>query len=326
MKEKMRVYLKEYGLFFCFILLGIVITLVPLPYYVEGPGGLISVSDRFSIEGSEESNYYMAYVSSYKGTLMNILMANIKDDYDVYKKTEEMGTSKEDDYRNHLMLEEANQDALIFAYLKALKEVKIIKEEIYITYVDNAFKNDFKVGDKILTMNGIEITSKESLKKVISESNTDEKILFQVENDGKVEERYAYIEEIDGSKMIGILPTLKREIEVDPEIEFHFEKSESGSSGGFMMTLAIYDALTNANYSKNLKIAGTGTIDIDGNVGKIGGVKYKILGAIEEEADIFFVPSENYEEAKETLEKEKSNVKLIEIKTFDEALEYLKKV
>lgn len=327
MKDKLYKFIREYGIFLLFIIVGFLITLVPLPYYVEGTGGLISVSDRFSIDGEEnDSNYYMAYVSSYKGTVSNILIALMRKDYDIYKETKENGNSKEDDFRNHLMLEEANQDALIYAYQKAGKQVDILKEEIYITYIDDNFDNDFKIGDKLISVNGNIITNRESLQKLINENSLNEKMLFEVENDGKIKERYAYIKRIENNNKIGVLPTLKREIDIIPEIKFNFDKSESGSSGGFMMTLAIYDTLTNSNFSDNLKIAGTGTIDINGNVGKIGGVKYKILGAIKEKADLFFVPKENYEEARKTLDNENSKMKLIMIETFDEALEYLKKV
>ena len=131
--------------------------------------------------------------------------------------------------------------------------------------------------------------------------------------------------DIEGTKKIGILPTVKRKIRVEPEIEFIFDKSESGASGGFMMTLAIYDALTNSNFSKNKKIAGTGTIDGEGNIGEIGGIKYKILGALEEKADLFFVPKENYEEALQTLKENKGDLKLIKVEHFEEVLDFLKK-
>jgi PDZ domain-containing protein len=325
MKTKIKHFLKEYWIFIVCFFLGVMVALVPLPYYVEGTGGLLPLSERFEIENEEvSSNYYMAYVSSYKGTLSNLIMAFFRKDYDIYKNTTISGNTKEVELRDHLLLEEASQDALIYAYSKAGKEVNITKEEIYVAYIDSSFQNNLKIGDKLLTIEGETITSLTQLQEMISNIEK-EKVAFTVEYNGKTEQRYAYIQEIEGQKKLGIYPALKREIEVDPAITFHFDSNESGSSGGFMTTLAIYDALTNSNFSSQLKIAGTGTIDANGNVGEIGGIKYKILGAIKDKADIFFVPKENYQEAKETLEKESSNIKLIQIETFDEALEYLKK-
>lgn len=54
-----------------------------------------------------------------------------------------------------------------------------------------------------------------------------------------------------------------------------------------MMSLAIYNYLTENDITHGLKIAGTGTIDADGNVGTIGGIEYKIKGAIKNKVDVF---------------------------------------
>jgi PDZ domain-containing protein len=83
--------------------------------------------------------------------------------------------------------------------------------------------------------------------------------------------------------------------------------------------------VTNTDLTKGLKIAGTGTIDDDGNVGEIGGVKYKLAGAVKEKADIFLVPNDtNYEEALEEQKKHNYNIKIVGISTLKEAIEYLK--
>jgi PDZ domain-containing protein len=47
------------------------------------------------------------------------------------------------------------------------------------------------------------------------------------------------------------------------------------------------------------RIMGTGTIDVDGTVGSIGGIKTKNHHADLYHADYFFVPEENYDEAME---------------------------
>ena len=64
-------------------------------------------------------------------------------------------------------------------------------------------------------------------------------------------------------------------------------------------------------------------IDEDGNVGAIGGVKYKMLGAQKDGADIFFVPKENYDEAKKVYKKNNLSFELVMVETFDEAINYL---
>jgi PDZ domain-containing protein len=91
-----------------------------------------------------------------------------------------------------------------------------------------------------------------------------------------------------------------------------------------MTTLAIYDSLTEKDLSHGLKIAGTGTIDADGYVGDIDGVKHKINGAAKDEADIFFVPAgRNYEEATKTKKENNLKIEIVPVETLDDAIKYL---
>ena len=126
--------------------------------------------------------------------------------------------------------------------------------------------------------------------------------------------------------MVGIMISNISELETNPKIELKFNSSESGSSGGLMMTLAIYNYLIDDDITKGRKIVGTGTIDELGNVGSIGGVKYKLAGAVKEKADLFLVPfGENYEEAKKEKEEKNYDIKIVAVKTLDEAISYLEK-
>ena len=90
------------------------------------------------------------------------------------------------------------------------------------------------------------------------------------------------------------------------------------------MALSIYDALVEEDITKGMKIAGTGTIEIDGSVGEIAGVKYKIKGAAKNKVDLFIVPSANYEEAEQVIKENHYNIKLLKAETFDQVLEDLK--
>ena len=92
------------------------------------------------------------------------------------------------------------------------------------------------------------------------------------------------------------------------------------------MSLAIYDNITGFDLSKGRKIAGTGTIDSNGIVGQIDGIKYKLRGAVKAKMDIFLVPAgENYNQAIEEKKKNNYNIEIVPIKNLEEAITYLKK-
>ncbi|MDY0396286.1 S16 family serine protease [Virgibacillus halophilus] len=65
-----------------------------------------------------------------------------------------------------------------------------------------------------------------------------------------------------------------RSVSVKPKV--HFKSGDiGGPSAGLMFSLKIYDELTKEDLTNGLQIAGTGEIDYDGNVMRIGGIDKK---------------------------------------------------
>jgi len=93
-----------------------------------------------------------------------------------------------------------------------------------------------------------------------------------------------------------------------------------GPSAGLMMALNVYNNLTEQDVTNSMIIAGTGTIEIDGSVGPVGGVKQKIIAAKRAGAELILVPTANFEITK-GLETEKTAI--VPIDTFQEALEVI---
>ena len=297
----------------------------PLPYYIDAPGGLIDVSERLEVEDGYKINgsLNLAYISEFKANIPTIIYALFNKDWEIVKKEDVVAdneTIEENDYRNHLLLEEANQNAIMVAFDKANLEYEVNNRKVNIIYIYEQSDTDLKIGDEIIEVNGVKVSSKEEVLKEINKSDT---IKFKVINDGTIYERYANKVLIDGNKLVGIMVCETKEVVPSKEVNINFKKSESGPSGGFMMSLSIYDLLTEDDLTKGLKIVGTGTIDEFGNVGVIGGVSHKIKAAVKEKADIFFVPTENYEEAKKTVLEDNLDIELVEVKHIDDAIEYL---
>jgi len=90
-----------------------------------------------------------------------------------------------------------------------------------------------------------------------------------------------------------------------------------GPSAGLMFTLGIIDKLRPADLTGGKIIAGTGTIDDAGNVGPIGGIPQKLVGAKAAGAQIFLVPIDNCAEA---LKNAVAGLPMAEVATVDDAL------
>lgn len=334
----MKIFNKIKSLFFkniVFIIgfiLGLFVVLYEFPYYISAPGGVLDVKNKISIENSYDvsGSFNLAYVKEYKATIPTLIIANLNKNWDIVKKSDVLAANETDSdslYRDKIMLEEANQNAVLYAYKKALKQVDIKSTRIIVTYVYEEAITDLKIGDEIISIDGEKINSKSELYSKIRSYNIGTEMSILVKHNDKEETRKAVIQGNDDVKVIGILISCLYDYDVSPEIKINFSSSESGPSGGLIMSLAIYNYLTDYDITSGLKIAGTGTIDENGNVGSIGGVKYKILGAVKDKIKYFIIPAgDNYEEAKKMVEENNYELKLIPVSTFDEALEELLKL
>jgi PDZ domain-containing protein len=107
------------------------------------------------------------------------------------------------------------------------------------------------------------------------------------------------------------------EFPIDVEID---SQNIGGPSAGMMFTLEIINQLTEQDITGGERIAGTGTIALDGTVGAIGGVTQKVYAAIDAGAQIVFVPEANYDEA---VEAAGDDINVVAVTTIDDPLEYL---
>ena len=83
-----------------------------------------------------------------------------------------------------------------------------------------------------------------------------------------------------------------------------------GNSAGLALTLSVLDVLTPGELTGGFQIATTGTIDLEGNVGPIGGVEQKTITARKAGMDLFLVPENSLEKAKEIFYGEFSTSKI----------------
>lgn len=326
---EMKNFIKENYLVLLFGIVFMATILYPLPYYIYTGGGTINVKDKIHIESKEtKGDFNLCYVEQINANIPTFLLSKLLSNWDSVSKEEVSLNDKEDVKdiykRDKIYLEEANQNAIFVAYKKAGKSVNILDKHLYIIYLEEDSDTDLKISDDILEIDGSKIDSLADISKILDSYEVGSKLNIKVKRNGKEMMKYAIVHEKDGRKLIGIALTSIYDYEVDPKITFTFSNSESGPSGGFMVTLAIYNQLIDNDISNGLKIAGTGTIDIEGNVGSIGGVKYKLKGAVDSKSDIFLVPAgENYEEAIKYQKKYHYDIKIIGISTFEEAIEKL---
>jgi PDZ domain-containing protein len=100
-------------------------------------------------------------------------------------------------------------------------------------------------------------------------------------------------------------------------------KNIGGPSAGLAMTLTLIDKLSKSSISGNQPIAATGTMDVHGNVGDVGGVAQKTVAVQRAGAKYFFVPQVEVATAKSTAS---PGLTIVGVTSLKQALRDLRKI
>lgn len=326
--DKLIKIIKENYKSLIIIIIALLLVFIEFPYVVYCPGGTINLNDRVSIENNKDikGKFQMAYVTMRKGNAASILLSYVIPNWDLESSksvTYDDESVEEMFKRDKYLLKSSIASATINAYKYASKPYNIKNEKYIVLHVSNDSQTNVIFEDEIISANNKTINSFVDYKNIVTSLNFGDKISLKVKRNNKIINCYAIVKNINDEPNTGLLIMKDFDVETDPTVKYKEKSSESGPSGGLMLSLSIYNNLIADDITKGRNIVGTGTIDEEGNIGEIGGVKYKLLGAINNKADIFLCPKENYEEVKKLIEKNNFNIKAYGVSTFKEAIDIL---
>lgn len=275
---------------------------------------------------SEDDHFYTIYVVSMdRPTLFQYWIGTLTDSIDVSRLPEAyLGMSAMTQYKMGQIAEEISyQYATIQAYTKANLVDPSIQIEYdllgyMVSYVELG-QTGIELGDLLVEVEGQNYADlpQNAFFGYFSNQNTVEVVVIREGN--PIELTLNKLTSID---RYGIRLEPYYDIETTPNLETTYGNDFiGGPSGGMIQTLDIYMKLLNIDL-KDLKIAGTGTIEMDGTIGEIGGIEQKIWTANDHDIDIFLCAAANYDAALaiyETLDHPGFN--LIKVGDIDEAIQ-----
>lgn len=204
-------------------------------------------------------------------------------------------TTEQRDERNATLMVDSQHEATAAALnelgLETGAEVAVV-EVVPDAPADGALEPD----DVITAIDGDEVTSAKQLRQSIQDAGGDP-IVFTVQRDGEEQSVEVTPEEhVEGEEttwLIGVTLRTDYDFEVDVTLQLD---NVGGPSAGMMFALGIIDTLTPGELNGGENVAGTGTIEADGTVGPIGGIRQKLFGARDAGADYFLAPESNCDE------------------------------
>lgn len=320
------------------ILVVVALSVYRLPYYVSYPGMAKELSPIIEVEGGyeEEGNFMLTTIRMGEANVVQYVVAKFSDYQKLYPRDviRPEGVSDEEYANRQLhMMETSQEAATVVAYEHADKEIDIEYNGVFVMGVVEGMpaEDAMKPGDRIHSIDGNEIATSEELIDYVSDKKSGDEVKVTFEREGETKEVSVALAEFPQEKEkvgLGISLVTDRTVDVNPEVTIDTDEI-GGPSAGLMFSIEIYNQLTEEDLTKGYQIAGTGTIDYEGVVGPIGGIKQKVVAADNAGAEIFFAPNENgaedsnYQHALEAAEDIGTEMRIVPVDTFEDALEFL---
>jgi Lon-like protease len=175
-------------------------------------------------------------------------------------------------------------------------------------------KGKLRAGDVFVSVDGTPIAGSTTLQKAVRSHQPGDTVAVVVRRAGKKVHQSVTTSAVAGRAVLGV--TVRNEADYPFKVEISL-KDVGGPSAGLMFALGIVDKLTPGSMTGGKFIAGTGTIDESGNVGPIGGITQKMIGAHDRGATVFLSPAKDCAEAKATVP---DGLRLVKVSSLGDAI------
>jgi PDZ domain-containing protein len=205
-------------------------------------------------------------------------------------------TSDERDERNAALMVDSQHEATAAALTELGYDVGATVR-IVETVDDSPAQGQLEADDLVREIDGTPVDSATRLRDAIQKAEGAE-VTLTIERGGEEKQVTVTPEKSTDAAgeevwLIGIVLTTDYDFPVDVRLQLD---NVGGPSAGMMFALGIIDTLSPGELNGGEEIAGTGTIDAEGTVGPIGGIRQKLYGARDAGATVFLAPEDNCDE------------------------------
>lgn len=321
---------------------------LPLPYYIEAPGSAVHLSELIEVNNQKDKNagsYMLTTVSIRQATPLTYWMKYLPFHEGVTEE-ELFGmttTSEEYDNLQKYYMDSSINAAIELAYQTAGETYTLTYNGIYVMSIlpGSGFAGKLEIGDTVSALDGQTFKSSAEFMDYVKQQKVGQDLTVTYQRDGIAGVVTAPLMEME-QKVPGLGISLVDHTTIETAIPVTIKTDEiGGPSAGFMFALQVYTQLVGEDLRQGQEIAGTGTISPDGTIGRIGGIEKKVAAADKEGATIFFAPDDtidpviqkqypalqsNYQEALKAAAEIGTEMTIVPVKSFQDAIDYLKEL
>lgn len=306
-------------------------TFLTLPYYALAPGSAVDVRPLVEVvDGPRfppEGGMYLTTVSLYPVSVLEALHGWLDPQTDVVERDviapPDIGP---DELREvNLALMDESKDAAQAVAFEALGFDALSGNGALVAGVQAGAPADgvLREGDTIVAVDGEPVDVAGDAIRLLGAHDPGDRVTLTFEHEGTEVEADVVLSEnpdLEGRPFLGVsLGTRDLELEFPYEVEIESERI-GGPSAGLAFTLGLLDLLTEGELTGGRRVAATGTIELDGTVGSVGGVAQKAAAVQDEDIELFLVPADDAEAAQSLAG---DGLRIEPVATLDDALAVL---
>lgn len=308
------------------IVASVVASFVQLPYYTIAPGDALDVNQLVTVHGARQYPPKGAVMLLFIRQRSRInawrwLQASLDSEIDLYKEHQFAGDANPADLDALAVADMASSqsNAKYVALRRLGYKVAVAKRvDVLSVIAGRPASGALQPGDTIVSIEGKRIATVGDLETRMKAFHPRDQISITYRRAGKQSTAKIRLgSDKKGHPVIGVLLAQPFKFPVDVRID---TSDIGGPSAGLAMTLSVLDELTPGNLTGAKRIAVTGTIADNGDVGAVGGVGQKAVAARHRGAQLFLVPINEVVEARSRA----GSMPVVGVRTLADALKALR--
>ncbi len=315
----------------CWLLLLVGFLTVPMPFFTLSPGGAVEVDELVEVDGVDgmlQGEVALLAVSIRAPSLFELLDARLDEQVDIAARDAILPPDEDrGDYfdRQRKVFADALTTSAAVA-LRAAGEDVVVRSlpEVVQVLPNGPSVGVLAPGDLVTRINGVEVATADELVAEARTLDDGDLVRLEVLRDEQplsLELRAGQVGRMPRPGLGITVDTTPREVELPYDVRLREGVEISGPSAGLMFAVTIYDLVAEEDLLAGRRVAGTGTLGLDGRVGRIGSIEQKVFAAMREGYQVFLAPASQAAEARAVAG---PDLLVVPVETFADALTALR--